>query len=405
MRVLVLTNLYPPHHYGGYELLCRDTVAAWRTRGHDAVVMCSDHRVSGRSDGDEPDVERTLRFYWRDHELLRPSPLGRLALERSNRKEWTRTLDRVRPDVVSVWNYGMFGFPLLAEVVARRIPLVLVVGDLWPCWGPGFDPWTSMFVRSPHRRVIGRIVERVTGIATRFPDLGAHAVALPASEWLRMRIARDSPFTFARMTVVPHGFDTVDFPIVDPRNETDETFGWQLLLPGRLDERKGWRTAIRALVDLPEASLTLAGGGDEREVAAVGAVAAEAGVADRVHHIVLDRPEMAARYRAADVVVFPSEWDEPFGIVGLEAMACATPVVATGTGGSSEYLHHESNCLLFPPGDAHALAASVRRLAGDASLRRRLVEAGQSTARALTADTTVRELEAWHAKAITASSL
>jgi len=60
---------------------------------------------------------------------------------------------------------------------------------------------------------------------------------------------------------------------------------------------------------------------------------------------------------------------------------------------------------LFPPGDAHALAASVRRLAGDASLRRRLVEAGQSTARALTADTTVRELEAWHAKAITASSL
>jgi glycosyltransferase involved in cell wall biosynthesis len=304
-----------------------------------------------------------------------------------------------------VWNYGMFGFPLLAEVVERRIPLVLVVGDLWPCWGTGFDPWTSMFVRSRHRRVIGRMVERVTGIATRFPDLGAHAVALPASEWLRMRIARDSPFTFARMTVVPHGFDTVDFPIVDPRSESDDTFAWQLLLPGRLDERKGWRTAIRALVDLPEASLTLAGGGDEREIAAVGAVAAEVGVADRVHHVVLDRPDMAARYRAADVVVFPSEWDEPFGIVGLEAMACATPVVATGTGGSSEYLHHQSNCLLFPPGDPHALAASVRRLAGDASLRRRLVEAGQSTARALTADTTVRELEAWHAKAITAWSL
>ena len=386
-------------------MLCRDTVAAWRARGHDVTVMCSDHRVAGRSDGDEPDVVRTLRFYWRDHEILRPSPLGRLAIERSNRRAWTRTLDRVRPEVVSVWNYGMFGYPLLAEVVDRGIPLVLVIGDLWPCWGPKFDPWTSMFGRSGSRRTIGRVVERVTGIATHFPDLGAHAIALPASQWLRMRIERDSPFRFARMTVVPHGFDTVDFPIVDHREGTHDTFGWQLLLPGRLDERKGWRTAIRALVDLPEASLTLAGGGDEREIAAVRAVAAEAGVADRVHHVVLDRPEMAARYRAADVVLFPSEWAEPFGIVGLEAMACATPVVATGTGGSAEYLEHEANCLLYPAGDPHALAAAVQRLAGDASLRGRLVDAGRLTARALTADTTVRELEALHTKAIADSSV
>jgi glycosyltransferase involved in cell wall biosynthesis len=108
---------------------------------------------------------------------------------------------------------------------------------------------------------------------------------------------------------------------------------------------------------------------------------------------------MAALYRSADVVLFPSEWNEPFGIVGLEAMACAVPVVATGTGGSGEYLAHESNCLLFEKGDPDALADAVRRLAGDAGLRRRLVAAGRATAVTYRAETTVRTLEARHVAA------
>jgi glycosyltransferase involved in cell wall biosynthesis len=400
MRALVLTNLYPPHHYGGYELLCRDTVAGWRADGHDVTVMCTDHRVEGRADGDEPDVERTLKFYWRDHEMVRPSPRTRFAIERSNHAHWTRMLDRFEPNVVSVWNFGAFGYPILAEVVRRGIPLVLVLGDLWPCWGPAYDPWTSAFTRgSPFRRRVGRVIERLTGIATTFPDLGARAVALPASEWLRGRIERDSPFRFEHLDVVPHGFNADEFPIVDPP-DGDRPFGWRLLLPGRLDDRKGWRTAVRALAQLPEASLTLAGGGDAREVAAVHEVAAAAGAVDRVEHVVVERSDMAARYRASDVVLFPSEWDEPFGIVGLEAMACGVPVVATGTGGSGEYLEHDVNCLRFPPTDAEGLASAVQRLAGDPALRDRLVRAGRETAKAFTEDRTIRELERRHLAAI-----
>src|SRR5438132_5335223 len=200
MRALVLTNLYPPHHYGGYELLCRDTVEAWRASGHDVAVVCSDHRIAGRSDAGDTDVERTLRFYWRDHEVLRPAPHVRLAVERSNHAHWTRTLDRFRPDVVSVWNFGMFGYPLLAEVIGRGIPLVLVIGDLWPCWGPVFDPWTSMFAnRARYRQVLGRVVSRVPGIPATPPGLGALPVTLPARRWLRPRLERDAPFTIREL--------------------------------------------------------------------------------------------------------------------------------------------------------------------------------------------------------------
>jgi glycosyltransferase involved in cell wall biosynthesis len=106
-----------------------------------------------------------------------------------------------------------------------------------------------------------------------------------------------------------------------------------------------------------------------------------------------------SRYLAADVALFPSEWAEPFGLVGLEAMACATPLVATGTGGSGEYLRHEVNALVVAPGDPAALAAAVRRLAGDAALRRRLVASGRRTASRFTAGAMADELEAWHAAA------
>jgi glycosyltransferase involved in cell wall biosynthesis len=78
--------------------------------------------------------------------------------------------------------------------------------------------------------------------------------------------------------------------------------------------------------------------------------------------------------------VFPVTWDEPWGLVPLEAMAVGRPVVATGTGGSREYLADGENCLLFPADDARTLAARLRRLAGDPALRERVVAGGRRTA-------------------------
>ena len=81
------------------------------------------------------------------------------------------------------------------------------------------------------------------------------------------------------------------------------------------------------------------------------------------------RENLFAIYRSADALVFPVEWPEPFGLVPIEAMALGRPVIATGQGGSGDYLVDRSNSLLFKPGDATALAAAVKLLASDASLR------------------------------------
>jgi glycosyltransferase involved in cell wall biosynthesis len=86
-------------------------------------------------------------------------------------------------------------------------------------------------------------------------------------------------------------------------------------------------------------------------------------------------------YEEADAILFPVQWEEPWGLVPLEAMAVGRPVVATGTGGSREYLADGENCLLFDrAGGGPALAAALHRLAGDEDLRLAIRNGGMATA-------------------------
>jgi glycosyltransferase involved in cell wall biosynthesis len=80
-----------------------------------------------------------------------------------------------------------------------------------------------------------------------------------------------------------------------------------------------------------------------------------------------------------DLLVFPSQWDEPFAAVPVEAMSTGMAVVATTAGGTPEAITDGETGLLVPPGDVAALAAAVRRLAEDDALRLRL---GATAARA-----------------------
>jgi glycosyltransferase involved in cell wall biosynthesis len=141
--------------------------------------------------------------------------------------------------------------------------------------------------------------------------------------------------------------------------------------------------AIEALTALPdEATLVIAGGGDAEHQAELRALTDRLGLQQRV---TFRGPvdDTAAVYAQADALVFPVTWDEPFGLVPLEAMASGRPVVATGTGGSGEYLRDGENSLLVTPGDAGAIAGAVRRLADDEPLRAQLVTAGLETARGI----------------------
>jgi spore coat protein SA len=76
-------------------------------------------------------------------------------------------------------------------------------------------------------------------------------------------------------------------------------------------------------------------------------------------------------FRQADIFCSPSVWEEPFGLVNVEALASGLPVVSTRSGGVTEILSSGGG-ILVEPGSASDLAAALRRLAEDPELRTRL---------------------------------
>src|SRR5690606_6979050 len=93
------------------------------------------------------------------------------------------------------------------------------------------------------------------------------------------------------------------------------------------------------------------------------------GCADRIElREWVDRASVRAIYSGATVLAFPSLWPETLGIVGLEALACGVPVVASDIGGVREWLRPGETGIPVPPGDAGALAAGLHDLLFDESM-------------------------------------
>ena len=145
-----------------------------------------------------------------------------------------------------------------------------------------------------------------------------------------------------------------------------------LLAMGRLHASKAHDISIRALADLPEAYLWIAGSGPLE--AELKALAVQAGLAGRVRFLGW-RDDAPSLYRTADVCLFPSRF-EPLGNVVIQAWAHGLPVVAAMSDGPAALIRPEQDGLLTPINDARALALAARRLILDGGLRRRLAEAG-----------------------------
>ena len=150
-----------------------------------------------------------------------------------------------------------------------------------------------------------------------------------------------------------------------------------LLAMGRLHASKAHDISIRALAELPEAWLWIAGSGPLE--AELKAMAVQVGVSDRVRFLGW-RDDAAGLYRAADACLFPSRF-EPLGNVVIQAWAHGLPVVAAMSDGPAALIRPEQDGLLVPINDPRALALAARRLILDAGLRRRLAEAGTARIR------------------------
>jgi glycosyltransferase involved in cell wall biosynthesis len=152
-----------------------------------------------------------------------------------------------------------------------------------------------------------------------------------------------------------------------------------LLWVGRFQPWKGVDIAIRALAQLPEAMLLIAGAGEER--ARLERLVAGLDLRERVRFLgPVPRAELPRLYSSADLLLATSFASETFGIGLVEAQACGLPVVASRFGGFPEVVDEGRTGLLVPPRDPQALAAAVRELLEDPARRRAMAAAAPAWA-------------------------
>lgn len=241
--------------------------------------------------------------------------------------------------------------------------------------------WHSDIVRQKTLlRVYAPVLRRVIAKADRI---------IPTSE----AYARTSPWlkdVLDKCRVVPYGIDIAHFQQTSPALEQQAralrdtwsqragmTHPLLLLCVGQLRYYKSFDTLIRALPQMPNVIVAIAGTGPMRE--AWEALATSLGVEQRVTFLgQMGQDDLPACYHAADVFVLPSNSRaEAFGIVNLEAMARGLPLITTEVGSATSWVNENTvTGLVVPPMDSNALAKAVEMLRDD-ELRRRMGQAAR----------------------------
>jgi len=343
---------------GGQNVHVAALSAALAERGHDVVVY------TRRDDAELPDrvvLESGVRVEHVPAGPARPVPKDELPPYMPGfATQLARRWRLARPDVAHA-HFWMSGQASLAaargDEPALRVPVVQTfhaLGTVKRRWQGGAD--TSPGHRIATEREIARTADRI--IAT-CADESAELAALGAGS--------------DRVDVIPCGVDADRF-----RPEPGREHPRRILSIGRLVPRKGVDDVIRALTELPGVQLMVAGGpgraglAGDPEYQRLSRLAAELGVAGQVDFIgQISHDELPSVIASAALVV-SAPWYEPFGIVPLEAMACAVPVVATAVGGMLDTVEPGRTGELVPPRQPVALAAALRRLLEHPERRREL---------------------------------
>ncbi|MEU5912006.1 glycosyltransferase [Micromonospora sp. NPDC047527] len=343
-----------------------------------AALAAAGHEVRVYTRRDAPDLPVTVRTpdgYDVVHVPAGPAePVAKDALL-PHMREFSRWLvERWRggdwvPEVIHA-HFWMSGLAALTAGRQTGVPVVQTYHAL----GTVKRRYQGVQDTSPARRIsyereLGRSVDRV--VAQCRDEVG---------ELVRMGVPR------SRMTVVPSGVNLASFTPLGPVADREPGRA-RILTVGRLVERKGFQTVVRAMALVPDAECVVVGGPPEGLLETdpyarrLRALAESCGVADRVHLVgAVPREEMGRWYRSADLLV-AAPWYEPFGLTPLEAMACGVPVVGTAVGGIRDTVVDGTTGDLVPARDPHALATAIQRLLDDRIRRFRYATAAGERAR------------------------
>ncbi|RKT44482.1 glycosyltransferase family 4 protein [Thiocapsa rosea] len=392
MKLLFVSNLYPPNVVGGYERLCYEIAEALVARGHEVRILTSNY---GEETAEYPgqQIDRSLKLFADDRNIYRPfscTAEQRAEWSAQNVAEFHRVVSEFRPERIFVWNLYFFDPSLLDAIKASGIVPVYLLTDNWliAFLNPKF---IEEYMRD---RVFGKdsqhgspaLLERLRIAFGRIPfRLPGHAIF--ASRFMQ-RLYREAGFGFEGSDIVYHGVHLHPHGgVARARDRLRQAGQLRLLVAGRVVEIKGVHTAVEALpairAALPNLEVRLSIIGDSQDDAYLKRLcelAEDGGCRDAIEFLPpVPAADLSALFDAHDIYLFPSLY-EPFSLTLISGLHAGIPTVASDAGGNIEIVADSQTGLQFPRGDAAALAECVRRLVAEPETRARIAEGGAARA-------------------------
>ena len=387
MKVLFLSNMYPPHVIGGYETLCQEAVEGFARLGHQVSVLTSaygyDREFSEGNIHRLLSLEGDLQFYKMKDAWTYPQRRER------NLDHLRRLIADEKPDIVFIW--GMWNLSRSLALEAERLMgsrVVYYLANPWPIeanmhqqfWdAPATSPVKTLFkrlLRIPARAVLRKEWENV-------PLQFRHAPCCSAAQRDQLLEAgvplKDAP-------VIYEGVDLTNYLAQADKRTYKNNGSLSLVFVGILAEHKGVHTILEALSQLSAEEkrrlrLTILGKGHQQYEARLHSLVSQHQLSDVVtFQKPIPRAELPEFLGKFDALLLPSVWAEPLARIMQEGLASGMAVIGSANGGTAETIVHGENGLLFQPGDAADLAKQVRRLLEEPSLLRALAEGGRKTA-------------------------
>jgi glycogen(starch) synthase len=401
VKLLVVTNLYPPHHAGTFDLRCEAIVNNLRLRGHQVRVLTSTHGMQSPQKGIEVERSLLLNGVYDHHLVTGYNDLKKI--EAHNHSALREAIAGFAPDIVHVFSLFGLSKSFIFGLRNCRVPTVYDVADNWLTLEVRNDPWLRWW-NHPATNLSRKTLElagqrngiddvaptRLMRGHDRMPELytenpvpnSLNAFRFEriyfASQWLK-ESAEAAGFQVSHAEVIHPGIATQAFvDEVKPASSPVE----KLLVVSALHKRSGVLCAVKAIHLLREGnikvSLSIYGKGDSAYIAELRSLIAQQQLPVEflnVSNLIRDLP---AVYRRHDALLYTNEEGEPFSFAIPEGMAAGLPVVGTALGGTRELLRHGENALTYTPGEPYELAQRVQELLISPALRTQMAETAQA---------------------------
>ena len=387
MRILIVTDLYPPHFVGGYELKCKLHAEELARRGHDVSILTSTWR-DGKEDVLEDNVSRLLHT-GRDSQPLHlqkmlPIPsslckrydqLKRMFASRKNYRVAHNAIVAMNPDLVYAWQLDDVTIGPVVAAQDQGIPTVFRLDDYWLANLKKEICLDSNPLKRRYRAMINGLQD--------FNSIDFSHMLVVSRSVKKSYV--EVGFLAQNITVMPEGVSSdIILGIDNLPNPTAKDY-FRMVYVGRLVHQKGTHVVLEALehligeMGISNIRLDIIGVGPSDYIEKLKNMTVKLGLKAYVEFVgFVEHQHVLARFLEYNAVLIPSLWEEPLSGTIAEAMARGLPVIATDRGGNPEIIFDGENGLLANLFDIEEIAAKGIQVLKDPAAYRPLGRAAEA---------------------------